>query len=302
MVRVRSLLAGVSALAGAASLSACTQPNAASVATGNSSLVISNAPDTALGPAAGQAQPNVPSLQDMETESAPLGSDVVPGNAIRDQAINEAALAYGARGGLAYASKHIDTILNDERASLDATWNIGPLEIVGPSGTRILPPVITQRSNVYQQPDANTVQIADLQYEIVSPARFTPVVPLWQTYLIMSWAAPEKPDYSVYPKDDKERAIWKAGVAQGFQAGEKQGLDIFRVNLNRLQRDYAGMTTWATLVSQGKATTPVVAATLQPVTGGGNNLTIGQGTIRLAEPAQLLANPANWTAPAAVTQ
>jgi defect in organelle trafficking protein DotC len=300
MVRVRSLLASVSALA--ACLSACGQPNAANVATGNSPLVISNAPDIDLAPAAGRLQPNVPTLQDMETESAPLGSDVVPGNVIRDQAINEAALAYGARGGLAYASKRINAILNDERASLAATWNIGPLEIVGPSGTRILPPVITQRSDVYQQPDANTVQIADLQYEIVSPARFTPVVPLWQTYLIMSWAAPEKPDYSVYPKDEKERAIWKAGVAQGFQAGEQQGLNIFRNNINRLQRDYAGMTTWATLVSQGKATSPVVAAALQPVTGGGNKLTIGQGTIRLAEPAQLLANPANWTAPAAVAK
>lgn len=297
MAGIRQFLVGVSALAAAASLSACASPNTATVATAGTPLVISNAPDTDLTPTGAQTQPTVPTLKSMEAEAAPPDMAVTPGQGIRDQAISEAALAYGARGGLAYASAKIDDILNEERASLDATWNIAPLEIVGPSGTRILPPVITQRSDVYQQPDADTVQIADQQYEIVSPARFTPTIPLWQTYLIMSWSPPKKPDYSVYPKDDAERAIWKAAVAQGWQAGEQQGYDIFRTNLNRLQRDYAGMTTWATLVSQGKATTPLVAATLQPVTGGGNSLTIGQGTIRLTEPAQLLANPAAWNAP-----
>ena len=301
MPKASQLLAGVSLLTAATLLSACTTQSA-TIATNSTALVISNTSGQALDPAAGTTQPDLPSLQSLEGESAPLGIIDKPGQGIRDNAIQEAALAYGARGGLAYASQQIDNILNEERASLDATWNIAPLEIVGPSGTRILPPVITQRSQVYQQPDAETVQIADQQYEIVTPARFSPTVPLWQTYLIMSWSAPTKPDESVYPKDGNERDIWKAAVGQGWVAGENQALDIFRTNLNRLQRDFTGMTTWATLVSQGKATTPVVAATLQPVTGGGNNLTIGQGTIRLTEPSQLIANPAGWTAPPAVTQ
>ncbi|HQT39601.1 MAG TPA: type IV secretory system conjugative DNA transfer family protein [Acidocella sp.] len=243
-----------------------------------------------------------PSLDSIMGEAPPVGSGVAPGVQVRDLAIQEAALAYGARAGLANASQKIDFILNEQRDSLDKTWNIGPLEIVGPSGTKILPPVITERTGVYDQPDANTVLIADDQYEIVAAARFSPVTPLWQTYLIMSWSTPTKPDYSVYPKTDDERAIWKAGIAKGWAAGQAQAIAIFKVNVSRLQRDYAGMLKWEQLVSEGKASAPVVAETLQGVTGGGDKLTVGQGIVRLTAPAQLLPNPANWHAPGQVIQ
>ncbi len=279
-------------------LAGCSPPTANTAGPSDPDLV-SNAPDQDILPPAGAGTGFAPTLADVQSEATPLEGDLSPGVGIRDEAIHEAALAYGSRAGLAYASEQIDTILNQERASLDRTWDIGPLEIVGPSGTKILPPVITERTNVYDQPDDDTVLIADQQFEIVSPARFSPVTPLWQTYLIMPWSRPTKPDYSVYPKTPDERDIWKASVTEGWEAGEEQGVAIFRVNLSRLQRDYVGMLKWSELVSEGKASSPVVAATLQGITGGGDKLTVGQGTVRLTAPAKLLADPANWSAPAA---
>jgi defect-in-organelle-trafficking protein DotC len=228
-----------------------------------------------------------PSLGDLES-FAPANNSSNAKEQARLQMVQQAALAYGLQGGLAHGIAQIDGIVRSRSDYLTRTYDFGALMIDGPYGTKILPPVIVESDAIYDQVDPNTVVIADHSYQILTPATFAPVQPLWQTYLIMPWTAPATPDLKDYPDNAIEHSTWDAALKKGYAIGVNQAFSDFQINLNRLNREYVGMIRWSRLVATGEATAPIVTAEMRAVVGGGEKVTIDEGKVQIVGNAQLL--------------
>lgn len=260
--------------------------------------------DVNPGYKAGQlAMPNVktPSLQemmDLQPTTKPL-EGATEEDRLRAPAIRDAALSYGARGGLAWASKQINDMLRGRAAELSRTYDFTSLLIKGPNGTTVLPPVISESRNTYEQTDAGkSLRIADTYYEIIEQARFAPVAPLWHTYLVRSYTTPTPPMESLLPKNDGERDLWKKFVAEGWEQGVRQAQDIFQVDIRRLERDFTGMVRYAELLEKGQVSAPVIADTSLGVTGTGQDMRVNDRAMRItADPRLNVHRSADWTAP-----
>jgi len=228
-----------------------------------------------------------PSLGDLES-FAPDDSDTSAKELARLQQVKQAALEYGLQGGLAHGIAQIDGIVRSNADYLTRTYDFGALMIDGPYGSKILPPVIVESDKIYDQVNADTLVIADHSYEILTPAAFAPIQPLWQTYLIMPWVAPATPDLKDFPDKAIEHKTWDAALKKGYEIGEEQAFADFQINLNRLNRQFIGMVRWSQLVAKGEATVPLVTAEMKPVVGGGDKVTIDEGKVEIVGNAELL--------------
>lgn len=90
-----------------------------------------------------------------------------------------------------------------------------------------------------------------------------------------------------------EPAIWALQdlgirIRDTASLGEEQAFTVFKINLNRLNREYIGMIRWCRLVATGEATTPIVSAEMKPVVGGGDEVTINEGKVTIVSNAVLL--------------
>jgi defect-in-organelle-trafficking protein DotC len=229
-----------------------------------------------------------PSLSDLES-FAPDNDSPSAKEQARLAAVQQAALTYGLQGGLAHGLAQIDAIVRSHAQFLTQTYDFGALMIDGPYGTKILPPVIVESDQIYDQVDADTVVVANHTYKILQPAAFAPIQPLWQTYLIMAWTAPATPNVKDFPDSALEHRTWDAALQKGYKIGEDQAFSEFQINLNSLNREYMGMIRWSRLVTTGEATVPMVTAEMRPVVGGGNEVTIDEGKVEIVSAAQLLA-------------
>lgn len=234
---------------------------------------------------------SAPSLADLENYTADNS-----GPSAKEQArladVQQAALTFGLQGGLAHGSAIIDKIVRAHSAFLTRTYDFGALTISAPYGVKILPPVIVESDSIYDQVSASEVVIAAKRYHILYPATPAPVQPLWQSYLLVEWSTPANPDPAYLPNNELERKAWNDSLKKGFEVGERQALSVFKINLNRLQREYLGMVRWSNLVATGQATVPIVTSEMKPVVGGGNTVTINQGKVDIVSNTTLLPRTA----------
>jgi defect-in-organelle-trafficking protein DotC len=219
---------------------------------------------------------------------APDDSDTSAKEQARLQQVQQVALEYGLQGGLAQGIAQIDQIVKSNSDYLTRTYDFGALMIDGPYGSKILPPVIVESDKIYDQVNDSTLVIADHSYQILTPAAFAPIQPLWQTYLIMPWVPPATPDAKDFPDKAIEHKAWDAALKKGYAIGEEQAFSDFQINLNRLNRQFIGMVRWSRLVASGEATAPIVTAEMKSVVGGGDKVTIDEGKVEIVGNAQLL--------------
>jgi defect-in-organelle-trafficking protein DotC len=240
--------------------------------------------------------PQVPTLEQVINQT-PKPSDAPENDEdrLRAPAMRDAALSYGARAGLAWASQGINQTLKSRAAELTKTYDFNRLLIDGPSGSKILPPVISEANGAWESFDAGkTLRVADTVYQIIEQARFTPVAPLWHTYLIRTYTAPEMPPDALLPRSDGERDAWRKWVTQGWMMGLKQADEIFKSDLNRLERDFTGMVKYKALVEQGKVSKPTVAEGNLGVTGTGQDMRVNDKAIRITKDPTLQTDPSKW--------
>ncbi len=211
-------------------------------------------------------------------------------NAMRATAVKQAALSLGAQAGLAARSKQLNLTLNQDASNLDRIFNFRALML----DDNVLPPVLTQGDDPINEPDPNSLRLADKVYAIVSPPRFVTAPPNWREYLLMNYDAPDKPNSSLWPKGDAERDIWNDALTKGWDAGVKQANEIFSVNLNRLKRDYQGMVLYRILLAQNMVTPPFVAKANLGVTGDANKIRINDQVLRIAATSELVPNAQKW--------
>lgn len=248
-----------------------------------------------------EASPPPPVLLDLQEQStgdAPEKSEIV-GLQIRNDAIREAALSYGARGGLAYRTFEIQRRLAEHEMSMGRTFDFTRLLISAPSGLLIEPPIVSEGQRaVLVNGGGQEAAVADRVLRINQAARIVTAPRNWRLYLERDWGRVDPPPSLLLPRNDSERKLWRELVLEGWNAGIAQGEEIFEADLDRMTNDFVGMVRYRELLAQGMISPPYAMHEDRGVTGGGSEMRIGDRGVSITGPSVLIPRSDSWqTAP-----
>jgi len=232
---------------------------------------------------------------------------------IRRDSMREAAMSFGARGGLAWRTKQIMDELHKNEAALDKVYNFRRLLIQAPSNMFIEPPIISEGlNNFLVNASGDEAAVSDTVYHISRQARIVSAPRNWRQYLERVWDKVVPPPDVLLPENAAERKAWRDWVRQGWREGYGQADETFQADLDRLNADFEGMVRYRVLLTQNKVSMPY--ATLEDRGVSGNEvetkvgdrptkitteMRIGDRAIRITEPATLRPDNAqeNWDVP-----
>lgn len=222
--------------------------------------------------------PTLHEIQEIEGyKEAKSGKTGLPVN-IRLEALKEAALSYGARGGLAARSYEIRQELDTRASYLDRIFDFRRLLISAPSGFLIEPPIISESLNaLLVEKDGQSAAVSDAVYSINENVRIVTAPRQWRTYLERGWGVVEKPPEILRPKDDAERKLWREMSEKGWAEGRAQADDVFEQDLNRLTAEFEGMVRYRQLLAQGMVSQPFALQIDRGVTGVATTATGSSG-------------------------
>ncbi len=210
---------------------------------------------------------------------------------IRDRAIKQAAEALGMQAGLAHESKVIDGILQGDATDLNRIYRFQALMI----RNNVLPPVIEKASNALNVGDqGQEIRIGGVSYQIIQQVRFVTAPPTWCNYLWMQYPEPRMPAKVLLPQNSKERQLWQLNVAKGWQEGIAQGLQIYKINLHRLVRDYTGMALYRKLLAEHMISPSAVHKTMKGITGNAQHMVIDDQVWKIVSKPQLQIHGKLW--------
>jgi len=212
-------------------------------------------------------------------------------NKIRLEALKETATGLGAKGGLAWRSNIINKTLIKDQSHLDSIFNFNQLLLQH----NVLPPVLVESSNNLNLDNDKAIRLNSKTYRIIKQARFVTAPPTWRTYLTMNYLPPSVPDSTLLPKTKEEASAWNEFLTQGWEQGISQANDIFRSNLDRLQRDVLGMILYKKLLAQHMVSAPFVANTNLGVTGDKDEMHINDQVLRITSESKLMTDSSKWT-------
>jgi defect-in-organelle-trafficking protein DotC len=214
---------------------------------------------------------------------------------IRGDAIKEAALSYGARGGLAWRTWHIRNELEARARYMDKIFDFRQLLIPAPSGLLIEPPIISEAMDATLiENQGMDAALADRVLNINQNSRIVTAARTWRSYLERQWGDVEPPPDILRPANDEEREIWTARINVGWKRGVEQADDIFQADLNRLSADFKGMVRYRSLLSQGMVSPPYATQVDRGVTGNGNTMRIGDRALTITELPKLQTGYKKW--------
>ena len=245
-----------------------------------------------------EASPPPPVLEDLQEQNkgdAPDKGEVM-GLQIRNDALREAALSYGARGGLAYRTFEIQRRLVEHGASLDKTFDFTRLLIAAPSGLLIEPPIVSEAQRaVLVNGGGQEAAVADRVFRINQAARIVTAPRNWRLYLERDWGRVDPPPTLLLPRDEEERKIWRDLVLEGWNAGLAQAEETFEADLDRTTNDYVGMARYRELLAQGMISPPYAMHEDRGVTGGGAEMRVGDRGVTITGPSVLIPRSETWT-------
>ena len=212
---------------------------------------------------------------------------------VRKEIIQESAMTYGAQSGAAHRGYRINLELSKFSGYLDNIFNFRYLMLE----EGVLPPVLSEGMNTYQQTGTNQVRTASHVYKIEFPARFVSTPPTWRSYLTQNFSKPEKPHGSLLPQSEAEGELWNKWVSEGWKMGLDQAQSSFKSSVARLKRDYLGMLRYRKLYAKGMVSKPIVARSHLGVTGGGNEMSVDDKVFKITEDSSLNPNKKDWSNP-----
>lgn len=238
--------------------------------------------------------PSLAAMQALE------GKPVEPGEGValnqRMGEIRNVALAFGAQGGLAHRAYQLQKELEDKAGYMSRIYDFNALAIPMSAGGFVVPPVIEEANDAFTvASDGMSASSAQRVLRIIQPARIMHNVPDWRTYLTREWEQPRVPTGLALPRNAEEKAVWQTSVAEGWAAGITQADRIFEVDINRLVRDHAGMMRYRSLVASGVVKDLYLAQADLGVTGGGDEMRIGERMVRITTPVLLNGQPGQWS-------
>ena len=222
------------------------------------------------------------------------GEDGMPFD-IRLEALKEAAVSYGARGGLAYRTYEIRAELEKRATYMDKIFNFGQLLIPAPSGFMIEPPIISENINAMLIDNGGQeAAVSDKIYNIISNAKISSAARNWRIYLEREWGDVDPPPEILRPRDDGEQAMLSDLLAKGWEQGVLQANEIFEEDLNRLTADFRGMVRYRTLLAQGMVSPPYALHVDRGVTGDGNEMRVGDRAVQITGVPELITGTDQW--------
>ncbi len=214
---------------------------------------------------------------------------------IRRDAIKEAALSYGARGGLAMRTYEIRQELERRTRHLDRIFDFRQLLIPAPSGLLIEPPVVREGlDNLMIENNGREAAVTDKFLQISRNARIVAAPRSWRQYLERNWGDVEPPPDVLYPENDEERNLYNEYIEKGWQEGLRQAEDIFQDDLNLLVSDFVGMVRYKSLLAQNMISRPFALQVNKGVTGGGVEMRIGDRSVNLTGMPELIPGYNSW--------
>lgn len=214
---------------------------------------------------------------------------------IRNDAMREAALSYGARGGLVWRTYHIRDELEGRRAYLDKVFDFRNLLIAAPSGFLIEPPIITEQINaMLVEAGGMQAAVADRVFEINKNARIVSAPRHWRNYLEREWGDIATPPDILRPQNEEERHRWARWVREGWDQGVEQADEIFEDDLNQLTSDYQGMVRYRMLLAQGMVSPPYAIQVDRGITGGGATMRVGDRSVEITGMPELKPGARTW--------
>ena len=174
----------------------------------------------------------------------------------RAQALMDTATGIGLRAGLSWQLRNVDAAVGKLSRDLELIYNFNPLMIQ----QRVVPPVITEARDLYNQEGDFAVRLSGAYYKIERQARFASVSPNWREYLSFPKATVMQPGrMSLSPATDEEREIWREAVKSGWDQGVEQANIMLTQAMDRLNRDFGGMARFHRFVITGKISLPAIA-------------------------------------------
>ncbi len=253
--------------------------------------------------------PTLKSIQEIEGYTPVKKGDKTPLPVdIRLEALKEAALSYGARGGLAARSFQINEDLKKRESYLDQVFNFRSLLISAPSGLLMEPPIISEQLDALLiEGDGQTAAVSDAVYMIHENVKIVSAAREWRFYLDRTWGKVEPPPEILRPKDQKERILWRELTEKGWLEGWEQADDVFERDLARMTADFNGMVRYRKLLAQGMVSPPFtrqvdrgVTGVRKPSTGKGNpggvtsTMRVGDRAVVITGVPQLLTETKQW--------
>ncbi len=214
---------------------------------------------------------------------------------IRLDAIKQAALSYGARAGLAKRTQEIRDSIEQQSAALDRIYDFKRLLIPSASGLLIEPPIISQGENATLiESGGQTAAVADKIFNINRNARIVSTPRNWRAYLEREWGDLALPPQILLPRTNEEKRIWIEHLTIGWNEGLEQADEIFQADLDKLVADYTGMIRYRKLLSQGIVSAPYALQVDRGVTGGGDEMRVGDRAVQITGPSQLMTEAFEW--------
>lgn len=242
-----------------------------------------------------EAPPRLDELKSLERENAIVEGETGMTFDIRRDALREAAISYGARGGLAWRTFYIRNDLEKSAASLDKVYDFRQLLIPAPSGFLIEPPIINESLNAMLiEDDGQQAAVSDALYNIVNNAKIVSTARTWRNYLEREWGTVEPPPDILRPENEEERKLWQELVIKGWDEGIKQADEIFQDDLNVLQADFQGMVRYRMLLAQGMVSPPYALQVDRGVTGDGNEMRVGDRAVQITGVPELITGSEAW--------
>lgn len=241
--------------------------------------------------------PSLEQIQSIKVQKKPAEVEGQMGMPIdiRADALKEAALSYGARGGLAWRTYFIRQEMETRARYLDKVFDFRQLLIPAPSGLLIEPPVIGEAADAMLiDQGGQSAAVSDRIYNIGRNARIVSTARTWRAYLERQWGGIAPPPDILLPTDDYELGLWNGFVEKGWKAGIEQADEIFQADLNKLASDYNGMVRYRTLLAQGMVSPPYALQVDRGVTGGGNEMRVGDRAISITDPSKLQTGTQTW--------
>ncbi len=214
---------------------------------------------------------------------------------IRKEAIIEAAISFGARGGLAKRTYEIRQELDVRARLLDKVFNFSNLLIAAPSGLLIEPPIISENFNsMIIDVNGQTAAVSDRMLNIIRNARIVSTSRDWRVYLEREWGEVLPPPDILLPQNHEERVVWYENVQKGWDYGIKQADEIFKDDLARLESDFQGMIRYRMLLAQGMVSPPYALQIDRGITGGGDEMRIGDRAVQITGVPELMTGAETW--------
>lgn len=241
---------------------------------------------------AGGSEP--PALPDVVAAEPSRRIDAAFASEKRASAMRAAALAFGARAGLARRGWEISRMLEAHGPQLSGIFRFRDL-LLNEGGFTVMPPVAAETGRAFRLGrDGAQAASARRVLRILSDARFVSAPPDWRDYLVRRWPEAEAPVSVLFPRDRAEERRWRAWIEEGWREGVALADDVFAADVDRLSRDFEGILLWRRLRLARMATAPSVELGDAPVSGGGRTMRIDEEFARLGGKARLVPRVSEW--------